>query len=483
MKAIFCGMVLLIGVAVRGADADMELRLERALVTIEVNRKDYDFFQPWTKRVAQSVKAGVILEGGEILTTADALNDHTLIRLQKGGRGRWYQGKLKWVDYHANLALVECDEARFWTGTASLPLAARTAHKGMAELARWRGGVLEVRSVELNRVSVDNSKLSFIDLPFLVAETEVEGLGWGEILIKDGEIIGLTSSKTGRMLHAIPSFLIQACLEDLADPPYAGLGFFAFYWRPAENPDLTSHLGLGGEPKGVVVTSVWTNKLETILQPKDLILEIEGFPIDVQGDYQDPDYGFLLLENLASRAKRAGDAVKMKIWRNRQEIDLTYTLPKADFNHEMAPVMLPDREPEYLLLGGLLFQPLTVPYLQSWGDGDWRRKAPFRLVLAASAQSTDEQPGMVLLSLVLPDPVNLGYQDARYLPVRLVNRKKVYSLKDIQEAVKTPVDGFHIIEFIKGDSLQRLVLDAREAEEANPRILERYGIPANSVIY
>lgn len=483
MKAIFCGLMLLAAVVVHGADAETERRLERALITIEVTRKDYDFFQPWTKRVAQSVKAGVILEGGEILTTADALNDHTLIRLQKGGRGRWYPGKLKWVDYHANLALIECGEARFWTGTASFPLAGKTAHKGQAELARWRGGALEVRGVELNRVSVDNSKLSFIDLPFLVAETEVEGLGWGEVILKDGEIIGLTSSKTGRMLHAIPSFLIQDCLKDLEEGPYAGLGFFAFYWMSAENPDLANYLGLPGEPRGVVVTSVWTNKMETVLKPKDLILEIDGFEIDVQGDYQDPDYGFLLLERLASRGKRAGETVRMKVWRNREEIELTYTLPRADFGHELAPVMLPDREPEYLLLGGLLFQPLSVPYLQSWGSTDWRRKAPFRLTLAASQQSTEEQPAMVLLSLVLPDPVNLGYQDARYLPLRMVNHKKVFTLRDVRAAIETPVDGFHIVEFIRGDSLQRIVLDAKEAEEANARILERYGIPLNSVIY
>jgi hypothetical protein len=53
----------------------------------------------------------------------------------------------------------------------------------------------------------------------------------------------------------------------------------------------------------------------------------------------------------------------------------------------------------------------------------------------------------------------------------------------VLEALKTPQNGFHIIEFARNKDVQRLVLDASELEAANARILERYGIAEGHVIH
>jgi hypothetical protein len=214
---------------------------------------------------------------------------------------------------------------------------------------------------------------------------------------------------------------------------------------------------------------------------KDIILEIDGFAIDVQGDYKDPDYGNLLLENLASRTKRAGETVKIKLMRDKKEIMVDYVLPKADYSVELVPLMVPDQEPEYLVMGGMLFQPLTVPYLHGWG-ADWNRKAPFRLAYATREQASADKPSYVVLSLVLPDPSNIGYQDARYLIVDKMNGKAIHSLPDLLAAKNLPQNGFHFFEFREGDSLSRMVLDASETDAATERVLQRYGIPKDRVL-
>jgi hypothetical protein len=47
----------------------------------------------------------------------------------------------------------------------------------------------------------------------------------------------------------------------------------------------------------------------------------------------------------------------------------------------------------------------------------------------------------------------------------------------LRDAFQKPVDGYHVIEFVKGDSLQRIVLAEGEADsEATERVLKRYGI-------
>ena len=82
----------------------------------------------------------------------------------------------------------------------------------------------------------------------------------------------------------------------------------------------------------------------------------------------------------------------------------------------------------------------------------------------------------VTLSQVLPDAFNLGYQEYRYLVLDSVNDVKVTRLADIKRALEKPIDGYHILKFQKGDSLQKVVLDASDEPKATERVLSRYGI-------
>lgn len=463
------------------AEKNFEELWERAIVTVEVTRKQYDYLQPWSRRVDQVQKMGTIIQGGEILTTADQLSNHTLIRLQKG-RGRWFPGRVAWVDYHANLATVVPTDEKFWDGTEAVSLSKLAPRRGTCQVVRWRNGIMEFRNVDVNRLSVKKGKLTFVDLLQLELDSEMQGIGWAEAVVQGDKLVGLAAAKDDQTITSIPCSFINTCLADRKNEPYQGLGYFSFVWQTAENPDTLAYLGQEGEPRGVIVIEVQTNKVVSAVQRRDIILEIDGFPIDVQGDYKDPEYGNLLLENLSTRSKRAGETVKIKVMRDRKEMVVDYVLPRADYNLELVPLVVPDQEPEYVLLGGLLFQPLTVPYLQSWGLLDWSRKAPFRLGYATREQASPDKPSYVVLSAVLPDPSNIGNQEARFLIIDKLNDKEVRTLQDLLAAKSSPKDGFHVLEFREGDSLHRMVLDANETDEATDRVLQRYGIQKDRVL-
>jgi len=148
------------------------------------------------------------------------------------------------------------------------------------------------------------------------------------------------------------------------------------------------------------------------------------------------------------------------------------------------PMATYDQDPDFLIVGGLVFQPLTDSYLKSWGN-DWKRRAPFRLSYFRNEPSTKDRPGLVLLSQVLPDPYNIGYQDQKGLVVDKVNGLRINRLSDLREALDKPVSGSQIIEFVQSDSLRKMVLAAGDAErEATARVLKRYGInePSHSVV-
>ena len=447
---------------------------ERSLVVIDVTRKHYDYMQPWGKRTRSAQKTGIFLGNGQILTTADELQDRTLIRLQKQGRGVWYAGEVSWIDYHANLALITSRDEKFWEGLRGARLSDEKGPSENLQVIRWRGGNLEVRKAEFNQFTVDESQLSFVPQLQMEISSEIQGLAGSEPVIVGNEVVGLNITRGGGTLRVVPSSFITPILKLQQRNEFKGLGYFDFVWQPAENPDILKFLKLPGEQRGVVVISVPTNR-EPVLKPKDLILKVEGFPIDTQGDYKDPQFGHLSLENLASRGKSAGDPVKISIRRNGQEQEVTYILPKADFSTRLLDAEF-DTEPEYLIAGGLVFQPLNIPFLKTWGD-DWERRAPFRLSYFRNELSTPERPGLVLLSNVLPDRYNLGYQDNRFLVVKSINGRKVHRLDEVEEALKSHQQGYHQIEFIKGDGLQRMVLSAADLDSATQRILRQYGIP------
>jgi S1-C subfamily serine protease len=450
---------------------------ESAVVTLEVTRKQYEMQQPWAVRPRTVYKSGVIVSEREILTTAEEMNDLTQVRTQKGGRGKWFDAQLVWVDYHANLCLLTVEGAEFWQKTTRAELAVKSPETENMQLVRWKNGNLEKRKVDFNQYTVDDARLSFVPAVYMEFDCEMAALGMGEPAFADGKLAGLVCAAAENHARAIPASFIRRMLAAQKKGPWKGLGHFPFYWQPTENTATHQYLKLTGEPRGVAVIYVpEIPKLEENLMPHDIILQADGYDIDVQGHYRDPEFGQLILESLATRHKFAGDVIVFRIWRDGREQLVNFRLPKAEYSSKMLPDQAFDRAPEYLIAGGLVFQPLDKPFLKIWGN-DWKRTAPFRLLYFDNEVPTVEKPSLVMLSSVLPDLYNLGYQEARALIVEKVNGRKVHSVADVQAALNKPRSGYHAIEFLHGDSLRRIVLDAASLPEATARVLDRYGIP------
>jgi len=451
---------------------------ERSIVTIEVSRKQYDYYQPWSKRTRRFQKIGTVIGERQILTTADELFERTLIRLQKGGRGRWWLGEVTWLDYHANLALVTVSDENFWRDLKPVSFGSAAKSDGGYQIVRWREGKLENRRAEFSQFTVRDSQLCPLDIVTLEVSSEIQGVGWGEPVVANSKVVGILWAQETRTCMGIPASFIQSIIDAQKKGDYHGLGYFHFFWQPTENPASLARLKVPGEPRGVVVIDVpeRSDGGPKVLKPLDVIFRIDGFDLDIQGDYIDPEFGPLLLENLATRKKWAGDDVKMQIWRDGKQLDVTYRLPKFEYTNSLVPAANFDHEPDYLIVGGLVFQPLTESYLTSWGN-EWKRRAPFRLNFYRNEPPLKSNPALVLLSQVLPDSYNIGYQEQRYLVVDKVNGQPVHYLPELQAALQNATNGVHVIEFAKGDSLRRMVLAAGDTEhEATARVLKRYGI-------
>ena len=158
-------------------------------------------------------------------------------------------------------------------------------------------------------------------------------------------------------------------------------------------------------------------------------------------------------------------------------MSLAAPLVRIEAQADRIPAYIYGRGPDYSVIGGLVFQELTVPYLGTFGD--WQRRGPPRLLIAYDREATEptaKSPRIVVLSSVLPDAANLGYETVRAVIVERVNGRDIGSMADLREAFARPEGRFHIVEFLPGLAPERLVLDVEEVKASEARIRAAYGV-------
>jgi S1-C subfamily serine protease len=462
---------------------------QNAIIQIEVSGKSYNYVQPWQRSQKSNFKSGVVIEGHQIVTTAEGLDDATDIRFKKEGDGTYTFGRVAWIDYQANLAALTTDDALnaqfnpgqpdFWQGLQPAKLADTVPMSGEVRVLRWRDDSLEERKGDVDRMTVENSAMSFVSVPVLKINASMPGAGYGEAVISGDKLIGLVYGEGDGTMTAVPSSFMVPIIKAEQAKTYTGLGYFDFTWDTPDNPLDLQYLKLPGQARGVIIKETAMKPgVPSLVQPRDVLLSIDGNNIDSEGNYIDPQYGKLSLENLSSRGKFAGQTCKFQIWRDGKQIDVTYTLPKAEFTDELLAEQNFDQAPEYVLTGGLVFVPLNDSYLRSWGP-NWRQHAPFRLSYFENDKVKPDRTQRVVLSEVLQNPANIGYESLRYLVLDEVNGIKIKQIGDILTALKTPVDGFDVFRFDDGQAVREIVLDAGTIDSVNGEIMARYHIPAD----
>jgi S1-C subfamily serine protease len=214
-----------------------------------------------------------------------------------------------------------------------------------------------------------------------------------------------------------------------------------------------------------------------VLERGDVLLEVAGSKLDATGRYDHPLYGRMLFAQLFTDGRRPGDTLKVKVLREGQRLELSLPLRRMLPEQEKVPPYLYGHGPGYVIVGGLVFQELSRPYLAAYGD--WARRAPPRLLVALDREGAvpdPESPRIVVLASVLPDAANLGYQDLRDLIVQSVDGRRIGSLEQLRQAVASPPGPYHVIELLPGQAARRLVIGVEEARASVARLHEAYGV-------
>ena len=88
-----------------------------------------------------------------------------------------------------------------------------------------------------------------------------------------------------------------------------------------------------------------------------------------------------------------------------------------------------------------------------------------------------QQSRVVLVTQVIPDAINIGYQNLSNAVVLKINDQSINSLIDVSEAFLKPKNEFHRIDFLPGSERMSVVLPEETLEESNKRIKNNFRIP------
>ena len=456
--------------------------LEASLAYIQVAVYGYDSFQPWKRREVSQRNAFAVAVGDyELLTTADNVSDAAFIKVRRYGHNEFIPAKVKVVDYEVNLCLLEVDAAE--AGRAFVPVRfSETYAKGAKVTFHWlaeEGDVLSGRGV-IGDARVMESATSFAQSLRYIITNNSRPTGRAELFCLNGACIGLGSwyDKSLQESGVIPAVLINHFLQDVQNEPYAGLATVGFSTSELLDPIRRARLKMDpNEKNGIYVNDVYsigTGSAE--LRVGDVILAIEGKAINGFGRFMHPEFEWTGFEHLIS-TKAVGETLRFDLWRDgqRQRVDVVAK------NFKAADMLVPyyeyDHQPEYVVTGGFVFQKLTLTYLQRWGKNWHGRVAPLlaHYYDKSAFKPTPSRRDIIILNLVLPLDINLGYHNLRQEVVKSINGMTITSMADVLKALQLqPNCPFDVVKLEMDNPT--IVIPRNQLAEANVKVQRGYGV-------
>ncbi len=458
---------------------------ELSVVRVNSTNQNYDFFRPWSKKnpyVRHGL--GAVIAGNRVVVTAELITNHSYIELERAESGEKIDARVLFVDYEANLALLQPTTPAFLNGLKPLELTLDAVVGDRVNVVQLESNDAMVvtpgpiTTVEVGRYQLENAGFLIyrLSLPLQYREGSFTAP-----VIKDGKLAGILMRYDPRAqsVDVLPAPVIDHFLKDADSGTYHGFPRIGLEFAAMRDPQLRHYAKAPAGSGGVYVSEIIHDgpAEKAAIQVGDILLNIGGHAIDQDGNYDEPLYGRISLNHLISTRSFVDQKLPVQIARNGAPQTVEVTLRHQSADDFVSQPYVIDSAPRYFVADGLIFEELSRQYLKEWA-GDWQKQAPQRLVYLDRFQDDlgkDGRKRVVFLSQVLPAASNVGYEELNYQVVTAVNGVTLKSLDDLPAALAKPVDGFHKVEF--EESPKAIYLNAPKLEENDKEIQQSYGLP------
>ena len=294
--------------------------------------------------------------------------------------------------------------------------------------------------------------------------------------IQRGLVVGVAFSKlrTGDNIgFIIPTPVVRHFLDEVAAyGGFRGVAGRGFQWQKAENAALRCRHRIPAGASGVLVARLdplAPSSAPGALQPRDILQSVGGVAIADDGTVAFRGAERLDFTHLW-RQRHVGEELCATVWRDGASRDVTFAVQRP---HPLVPILhTVDATPSYYIVGGLVFLPLSVPFLEHGYGASWRKVTPVKLQALLAEYRTHPDEEVVLLFQILSAELNYGYKGTS-LWVTHFNGQKVRKLAQMAALVESASGEF--LEWDTDDG-SCIVLDRAEAMAQGGTILAQHAI-------
>jgi S1-C subfamily serine protease len=415
--------------------------------------------------------SGVIIDGQRILTSAHLVEDYSSIEVKRAGKAKRYPAEVMFIGHQCDLALLSVPDERFFKGATALKIGDLPQIQSEVDVYGFPigGGTVSVTSGIVSRIEVATYMHAVEELLLAQIDAPINSGNSGGPAINDGQVVGIASQSleaAENVGYVVPAPVISHFLEDVADGRYDGFPELRVEWQVLESDSHRASLGMKDGETGVLATRLdHGGSASGVVEPVYVLLTIDGLPVANDGSIVWPGVGRLELSERV-RSKHVGDTITLGLLRDGRRFTGEATLR---YTSNLVPGRRNQALPSYLVFGGLVFRPLTINYLALFEN------IPYDLANHALFQNvvTPERRQILVISHVLPAPVNRGYQEMEDYIIETINgvvpRDMEHLARLIDEANGPWLE-------IVTEEKTFLTLSLDEARAAHREILAGFGI-------
>ncbi|NQW99181.1 PDZ domain-containing protein [bacterium] len=458
--------------------------IKSSVVRINSTQQSWNPGQPWEKNPPNQRRALAAIVGPQrVLTTSELVADATYLEFESPDGTRFAQAKVLAVDYEANLALLgpvsETEGKLLFEGTTPLELTAPPKIGQMLEMLQIEeNGLALLTPGSLQSIDVTSNFLPGHGfLTYLIkASMQSAASSYSLPVLQGGKLAGVLISYNAKdqICEVASTDIVARFLAVSSNGEYKGFPSLGISITRTEDASFRQWLKLPDDQGGIYVQNVRKGRAADLAGVKkgDVLLAIDGKAIDRRGYYQHPNYGSLFWGHLIRGEKATGDTVTLSLLRDGQPLEIKAILTREEESTRLVPGYNFGKAPNFLIKGGLVFQELSRPLLESFGE-NWQTRAPLEFLdaLENPEKYEDQMDRIVFLSGSIPTPATVGYESLRNLIVRKVNGKEIKNMKSLIEAFRGNLGERHSIEFAEQDFT--VYLDEVVSSEVDSQLLKR----------
>ncbi|KAL1197085.1 Protease Do-like 10 [Cardamine amara subsp. amara] len=454
----------------------VELALDSVVKIFTVSTSP-SYFLPWqNKSQRESMGSGFVISGRKIITNAHVVADHSFVLVRKHGSSIKHRAEVQAVGHECDLAILVVDSEVFWEGMNSLELGdIPFLQEAVAVVGYPQGGDnISVTKGVVSRVEPTQYVHGATQLMAIQIDAAINPGNSGGPAIMGNKVAGVAFqnlSGAENIGYIIPTPVIKHFINGVEEcGKYIGFCSMGVSCQPMENAQLRGNFQMSSEMTGVLVSKINPlSKAHKILKKDDVILAFDGVPIANDGTVPFRNRERITFDHLVSM-KKPDETALVKILREGKEHEFSITLKPLQ---PLVPVHQFDQLPSYYIFAGFVFVPLTQPYLHEYGE-DWYNTSPRRLCERA-LKDLPKKAGqqLVIVSQVLMDDINTGYERLAELQVNKVNGVEVDNLRHLCQLIENCNTEKLRLDL---DDERVIVLNYESAKIATSMILKRHRI-------